>query len=126
MSFSVHRPGRFGSDGRIEFGVDGETPDDLYLDDVRAAQAPEGRDAQADADGPEDPYPVTRDLLEDALAMNPTQPVTSAEPAAEEAQPTIGEWGALDEPAAVEEVREEPVAEASVPPVRAKRVKRRR
>ncbi len=44
--------------------------------------------------------PVTRDLLEDALAMNPTQPVaTAAEPAVDDAQPTIGEWGALDEPA---------------------------
>ncbi|HVL62306.1 MAG TPA: DUF4407 domain-containing protein, partial [Microbacterium sp.] len=127
MSFSVHRPGRFGSDGRIEFEVDGETPDDLYLDDVRAAQADESRDAQGDADGPEDPYPVTRDLLEDALAMNPTQPVaTTADPAVDDAQPTIGEWGALDEPPRADRPAEEPVPEASVAPVRVKRAKRRR
>ena len=127
MSFSVHRPGRFGSDGRIDFEVDGETPDDLYLDDVRAAQNAEGREGEREADGPDDPYPVTRDLLEDALAMNPTQPVaTAAEPAVDDAQPTIGEWGALDEPARELDPAEEPAPAASVPPVRAKRVARRR
>ena len=90
MSFSAHRPGRFGSDGRIEFETDGERTEDLYLDDVRAQQAAgEPSDERVDAEGPEDPYPVTRDLLEDALAMNPTQPVAvvagavSAEPRAE-------------------------------------------
>ncbi|HVL61395.1 MAG TPA: DUF4407 domain-containing protein, partial [Microbacterium sp.] len=78
MSFSAHRPGRFGSDGRIEFETDGDRTEDLYLDDVRAQQAagePSDQRLDVDADGPEDPYPVTRDLLEDALAMNPTQPV---------------------------------------------------
>ncbi|MFH8251324.1 DUF4407 domain-containing protein [Microbacterium sp. B2969] len=129
MSFSAHRPGRFGSDGRIEFGIDGETPEDLYLDDVRAQQAAgEPRDDRYDDEGPEDPYPMTRDLLEDALAMNPTQPVAiAAEPTTEE-QPTIGEWGAFDEPMADEpisgDVAEEAVPAASPAPVRAKRVKR--
>ena len=64
--------------------------------------------------------------------MNPTQPVAVAEPVATAEQATIGEWGAVDEPAATAPVTDEPVAdepvaaEASVPPVRAKRAKRRR
>lgn len=36
MSFSDHRPGRFGSDGRIEFTTDEERAQ--YLDDILAAQ----------------------------------------------------------------------------------------
>ncbi|MGZ0712160.1 DUF4407 domain-containing protein (plasmid) [Coraliomargarita sp. W4R53] len=82
MSFSAHRPGTFGSDGRIEFEGPGDTSEDLYIDDVRAAQAAasgESTDvAEPEVDeGPEDPYPATRDLLEDALAMNSTQPVVA-------------------------------------------------
>ncbi|KAF2412504.1 hypothetical protein B1729_14780 [Microbacterium sp. B35-04] len=146
MSFSAHRPGRFGSDGRIEFETDGERTEDLYLDDVRAQQAAgEPGDERVDADGPEDPYPVTRDLLEDALAMNPTQPVqvvadkvVAAEPqvaAPEAAAPAvaetarIGEWGAVDEAAATTApLEEEEPAAAAAPtrPARSKRVKRRR
>ncbi|MFF2486560.1 DUF4407 domain-containing protein [Microbacterium sp. NPDC058062] len=133
-SYSAHRPGRFGSDGRIEFEAGDEQTEDLYLDDVRAQQAAgePGADQRADDDGPEDPFPVTKDLLEDALAMNPTQPVAVAEPVVAEQTTTIGEWGAIDEPRADEPVAdepvrdEEPVAEASVPPVRAKRAKRPR
>ncbi|MBN9169499.1 MAG: hypothetical protein J0J11_06205, partial [Microbacterium sp.] len=49
-SYSAHRPGRFGSDGRIE--LDGSEEDEpLYLSDVR--------DAERDRDGdelPEDPF----------------------------------------------------------------------
>jgi len=132
-SFSAHRPGRFGSDGRIEFETDGDRTEDLYLEDVRAQQAAgEPVAERADADGPEDPFPETRDLLEDALAMNPTQPVTVAEPLVAEEPATIGEWGAVDEPredgsgvdAPVAD--EEPAAEASAAPVRARRAKRRR
>src|SRR6478736_4711543 len=128
-SYSAHRPGRFGSDGRIEFEADGEQTEDLYLDDVRAQQAAgePGADQRPDDDGPEDPFPVTKDLLEDALAMNPTQPVAVAEPVVAEQTTTIGEWGAIDEHRADEPVRdEEPVGEASVPPGRAKRAKRPR
>lgn len=139
-SYSAHRPGRFGSDGRIEFETDDEQTEDLYLDDVRAQQAAgePGADRRPDDDGPEDPFPVTKDLLEDALAMNPTQPVAVSEPVVAEqpvvaGQPaTIGEWGAIDEPGVAEPVadepvaREEPEAAASVPPVRAKRAKRPR
>jgi hypothetical protein len=144
MSFSAHRPGRFGSDGRIEFETDGDRTEDLYLDDVRAQQAAgEPSDQRLDADGPEDPYPVTRDLLEDALAMNPTQPVTvvadraavadravDAEPASTAETAPIGEWGAAAEP---DPTTESPVVEEPVPteaaPVRSgrsKRVARRR
>jgi len=133
-SYSAHRPGRFGSDGRIEFETDGEQTEDLYLDDVRAQQAAgePGADQRPGDDGPEDPFPVTKDLLEDALAMNPTQPIAVAEPVVAEQTTTIGEWGAVDEPREDEPVAEEasrdeePEAAASVPPVRAKRAKRPR
>lgn len=132
-SYSAHRPGRFGSDGRIEFETDGDQTEDLYLDDVRAQQAAgEPGDERRDADGPEDPFPETRDLLEDALAMNPTQPVSVTEPVVVEQPATIGEWGAIDEPRrdgprGDEPVAvEEPDAAAAVPPIRAKRAKRRR
>ncbi|GAA2977394.1 hypothetical protein JOD63_003230 [Microbacterium terrae] len=101
MSFSAHRPGRFGSDGRIEFeGPDDET-EELYLDDVRAAQT---------ADGPEDPYPQTRDLLDDAIAMNPTQPTAVI-------TEQVGEWGSVAEPAAVAEPVEAPAPVAEPDPV---------
>ncbi|WP_106815218.1 DUF4407 domain-containing protein [Microbacterium timonense] len=107
-SYSAHRPGRFGSDGRIEFETDGDQTEELYLDDVRASpRADRPHDA---ADGPEDPFPVTRDLLDDALAMNQTQPA-------------IGEWGAADEPVGPDEPAE---AASVVPPVRSKRAPRRR
>jgi hypothetical protein len=132
-SYSAHRPGRFGSDGRIEFETDGDQTEDLYLDDVRAQQAAgEPLDERRDTDGPEDPFPETRDLLEDALAMNPTQPVSVTEPVVAEQPATIGEWGAIDEPRRDEPRGDEPVAveepeaAAPVPPIRAKRAKRRR
>lgn len=110
--YSAHRPGRFGSDGRIEFETDGDRTEDLYLDDVRAQQAAgEPNDARLEDDGPEDPFPETRDLLEDALAMNPTQPVAVAGRPAVDEQPAIGEWGTLDEPAETPAEPAEAVAE---------------
>ncbi|MEV7757118.1 DUF4407 domain-containing protein [Microbacterium sp. NPDC089180] len=45
MSFSAHRPGRFGSDGRIEFTTDEERVQ--YLDDILAAQNAANPDADA-------------------------------------------------------------------------------
>lgn len=45
MSFSAHRPGRFGSDGRIEFTTDEER--EQYLDDILAAQNAANPDADA-------------------------------------------------------------------------------
>ncbi|GEB47082.1 hypothetical protein MTE01_30270 [Microbacterium testaceum] len=44
MSFSAHRPGRFGSDGRIEFTTDEER--EQYLDDILAAQNAANRRAE--------------------------------------------------------------------------------
>ena len=44
MSFSAHRPGRFGSDGRIEFTTDEER--EQYLDDILAAQNAANRPAE--------------------------------------------------------------------------------
>ncbi|MBD8476775.1 DUF4407 domain-containing protein [Microbacterium sp. CFBP 8794] len=46
MSFSDHRPGRFGSDGRIEFTTDEERAQ--YLDDILAAQTAAARPAPHD------------------------------------------------------------------------------
>ena len=147
MSFSAHRPGRFGSDGRIEFETDDEArAEDLYLDDVRAQQAAgEPRDEREDAGGPDDPYPVTRDLLEDALAMNPTQPVpvvrdepavndraAVTEPEVTGATTPIGEWGAAAEPDSTahvpvaEEPEPEPEPTEPAPAGRSKRAARRR
>ena len=142
MSFSAHRPGRFGSDGRIEFDAPADQAEELYLDDVRAAQAAGARedDGREDGGGPDDPFPETR-LLEDSFAMSPTEPVAVAAPGtAPERQPAVGEWGAVDEPAPEETPapqehgapepaaaeRAEPAAEASVPVGRPTRAQRRR
>ncbi|BAJ74888.1 hypothetical protein MTES_1924 [Microbacterium testaceum StLB037] len=46
MSFSAHRPGRFGSDGHIEFTTDEER--EHYLDDILAAQSSAKRPAAHD------------------------------------------------------------------------------
>ena len=144
MSFSAHRPGRFGSDGRIEFETPGESPEkQLYVDDVRAAQARAAQDADAEApdapvaagaaaDGPDDPYPATRDLLEDALAMNPTQPVAVAAPVEADrhdtdVMPATADWGAVGEASTPVTEPEQP-AEPAKPakPVKPPRVKRAR
>ncbi|MBN9186664.1 MAG: DUF4407 domain-containing protein [Microbacterium sp.] len=87
-SYSAHRPGRFGSDGRIE--LDGSEEDEpLYLSDVR--------DAERDRDGdelPEDPFedeflgadpdartePVPPDAGEDASAAAEPEPAAGDEP----------------------------------------------
>ena len=142
MSFSAHRPGRFGSDGRIEFDAPADQAEELYLDDVRAAQAAGAREdgGREDGGGPDDPFPETR-LLEDSFAMSPTEPVAVEAPrTTPERQPAVGEWGAVDEPApegtpappepeAPEPVAAEgaePAAEASVPVTRSPRAQRRR
>ncbi|WP_194396728.1 DUF4407 domain-containing protein [Microbacterium atlanticum] len=134
MSFSAHRPGRFGSDGRIEFDAPADQAEELYLDDVRAQQAAgEPTDGRRD-DGPADPFPETR-LLEDAFALDATEPVRVA--SAPEEQPAVGEWGAVQEPAsdeasaprdaeAEEPVTTEPAAPEPAPAPRPKRAERRR
>lgn len=53
MSFSAHRPGRFGSDGRIEFTTD-EEREPQYLDDILAQQRDDPASA-ADDVAPDDP-----------------------------------------------------------------------
>ena len=53
MSFSAHRPGRFGSDGRIEFTTD-EEREPQYLDDILAQQRDDAV-ATADEATPADP-----------------------------------------------------------------------
>lgn len=91
MSYSAHRPGRFGSDGRIEFDAPADANDEpLYLDDLRAAAAAEAARAAGGSptdspDGPEDPYPVTADLLFDVLDEN-TEPVVTTPAAGPEAE----------------------------------------
>lgn len=142
MSFSAHRPGRFGSDGRIEFDAPADQAEELYLDDVRAAQAAGAHEdgGREDGGGPDDPFPETR-LLEDSFAMSPTEPVAVEAPrTAPERQPAVGEWGAVDEPApegrpappepeAPEPAAAEgaePAPEASVPVTRSPRAQRRR
>ncbi|SDO28542.1 protein of unknown function [Microbacterium sp. ru370.1] len=75
MSFSAHRPGRFGSDGRIEFTTDEERVQ--YLDDILAAQNAAARPADA---LPNDTRPA------DALP-NDTRPSDAQEHASEP-------WGA--------------------------------
>ena len=57
MSFSAHRPGRFGSDGRIEFTTDDDR-EPQYLDDILAQQRDDA-DASVDAvtlDDPTEPW----------------------------------------------------------------------
>lgn len=131
MSFSVHRPGRFGSDGRIELDVDSEMTPDLFLDDLRAQADVSRREDRRAADVPEDPYPATIDLLDELLAMDETQPVAVVEEEAEESaepeQPAEPEPAEPEQPVEETEpaVAEAPTA-ASVPPTRAARGDRRR
>jgi hypothetical protein len=84
MSFSAHRPGRFGSEGRIEFDSPSDQSDEpLYLSDVR------GRSTPADeSDLPTDPFleTVRTEAAEDARAsdVEPEPSPESALPAAPE------------------------------------------
>ncbi len=94
MSFSAHRPGRFGSDGRIEFTTDEER--EQYLDDILAAQNAANPDADARDhtsepwgappadDEPRDPSSTTRTAIP-AMTTRPatretTTPPTTATP----------------------------------------------
>jgi hypothetical protein len=87
MSFSAHRPGRFGSDGRIEFTTDEER--EQYLDDILAAQnsaaphsaepatarhehASEPWDAPPADDEPRDPFVDDETLRLDRDATEPS------------------------------------------------------
>ncbi|WP_019181403.1 DUF4407 domain-containing protein [Microbacterium yannicii] len=80
MSFSVHRPGRFGSDGRIAFDGPSEPADELYIDDVRGAwEAPAGPDDPFDQ--PESGQAPATDDPGDA-ADRSSEPDAGTEPAA--------------------------------------------
>lgn len=96
MSFSEHRPGRFGSDGRIELDDSADTLDDLFVDDVRAAQQ---NQADPTADGPADPFlddaEDSHDPAADAVAdiaptadVEPEQQPVAVPPVAEDAPRT--------------------------------------
>ncbi len=58
MSYSEHRPGRFGSQGQIEFDVTTSNADEpLYIQDIREAERREAEGLETyDADGPTDPF----------------------------------------------------------------------
>ncbi|WP_394685542.1 DUF4407 domain-containing protein [uncultured Microbacterium sp.] len=68
MSFSAHRPGRFGSDGRIEFTTDEER--EQYLDDILAAQnaAKRPSDAQEHTSEPWGAPPADDEPLDPFIA----------------------------------------------------------
>ena len=90
MSFSAHRPGRFGSDGRIEFTTDEER--EQYLDDILAAQNAANPDSDAHDhtsepwgappadDEPRDPFVDDETLAidRDATSPNDGAPVDDA------------------------------------------------
>ena len=71
MSFSAHRPGRFGSDGRIEFTTDEER--EQYLDDILAAQNAANRPAEPQ-DHTAEPWgaPPADDDPRSAIAADPS------------------------------------------------------
>lgn len=117
MSFSAHRPGRFGSDGRIEFTTDEER--EQYLDDILAAQNAAHRPAEAQdhtsepwgappADGePVDPFVV------DARDAEPVETPRDDAPADDHDTVVVQRSRADDETAVIPDEAPEPVA--SVP-----------
>lgn len=78
MSYSEHRPGRFGSEGQIEFDVTNPTSEEpLYIQDIRAAEQREADGIDTyDVDGPTDPFgrgAETRDDSADVLPADPAE-----------------------------------------------------
>lgn len=115
MSFSAHRPGRFGSDGRIEFTTDDDR-EPQYLDDILAQQRDDA-DASADAvtlDDPTEPWgapPAGDDdtapfewpeNLEPEPEPAPAEPEPLAVEPAPEPEPVAAEPAPKPEPAAAE------------------------
>src|SRR4051794_39399217 len=79
MSYSEHRPGRFGSEGQIEFEVANEhEAEPLYLQDLKDAErrAAEGEDSSAGAGDDTIPAPVTDAVP--APATDPAQEIRDA------------------------------------------------
>ncbi|MCY1715486.1 DUF4407 domain-containing protein [Microbacterium sp. SL62] len=117
MSFSAHRPGRFGSDGRIEFTTDEER--EQYLDDILAAQNAAHRPAEAQDhtsepwgappadDEPVDPFVV------DARDAEPVETPRDDAPADDHDTVVIQRSRADDETAVIPDEVPEPAA--SVP-----------
>ncbi|WP_396645492.1 DUF4407 domain-containing protein [Microbacterium sp.] len=116
MSFSAHRPGRFGSDGRIEFTTDDER-EPQYLDDILAQQRDEAGSTSADDVTPADPTepwgapPAGDDDTAPFVWPEPDPFVAGPEPepaplARDEAEPSGAETGA--EPSGAETESAEP------------------
>ncbi|MCT2084531.1 DUF4407 domain-containing protein [Microbacterium enclense] len=113
MSFSAHRPGRFGSDGRIEFTTDDDR-EPQYLDDILAQQRDDA-DSSARHSTPDDPIepwgapPATDDDTApfewpepEAIPADP-QPVTETvaqDPVPEREEPALPEAAPFPAPVA--------------------------
>lgn len=110
MSFSAHRPGRFGSDGRIEFTTDDDR-EPQYLDDILAQQRDDA-DASADAvtlDDPTEPWGAPPAGDDDTAPFEWPEPEPFvAESAPAEAEATAAEAEAEPTPAAPEPAAAEP------------------
>ncbi|MFV9423445.1 DUF4407 domain-containing protein [Microbacterium sp. S1037] len=124
MSFSAHRPGRFGSDGRIEFTTDEER--EQYLDDILAAQSAANRPASQD--GATEPWGAPSGSDDPTLPLDPDTPDPDApdvdapgatEPDAEapESAPAADETLVLDRDEAAGPERERAAADEAPEPV---------
>lgn len=113
MSFSAHRPGRFGSDGRIEFTTD-EEREPQYLDDILAQQRDEPDSAADDVtpDDPIEPWGAPPAGDDDTAPFEWPEP----EPAAVEPSTEDAEEAPVAEPAAVEPEAIEPEPEPAPAP----------
>ncbi|MFS0795224.1 DUF4407 domain-containing protein [Microbacterium sp. 1P10AE] len=113
MSFSAHRPGRFGSDGRIEFTTD-EEREPQYLDDILAQQRDEPDSAADDVtpDDPIEPWGAPPAGDDDTAPFEWPEP----EPAAVEPSTEDAEEAPVGEPAAVEPEAIEPEPEPAPAP----------
>lgn len=111
MSFSAHRPGRFGSDGRIEFTTDDDR-EPQYLDDILAQQRDDA-DASADAvilDDPTEPWGAP------PAGDDDTAPFEWPENLEPEPEPAAAEPAPEPEPLAVEPAPEPVAAEPAPKP----------
>ncbi|MFT4212626.1 MAG: DUF4407 domain-containing protein [Microbacterium sp.] len=89
MSFSAHRPGRFGSDGRIEFTTTAET-EPMYLSDLRAAREAEDVDSQPEADAEAPTVVIPAPVAEAPERIETPEPV-APEPQPAAVQPELAE-----------------------------------
>ncbi|WP_295830380.1 DUF4407 domain-containing protein [uncultured Microbacterium sp.] len=117
MSFSAHRPGRFGSDGRIEFTTDEER--EQYLDDILAAQnaAKRPSDAQEHTSEPWGAPPADDEPLDPFIADSRDADPRDADPTAAHDTVVIDRAErsrADDETAVVPDEAPEPAASAPV------------